>query len=96
MEPVVLVMIFVCVFAIFGVSVFIYLQMENTKKFVRDELVKFTTLVNDAQYNEFTFDKQTESNIKNIDKRLKDIGEQLKKLKSQADALEKQKKNESD
>lgn len=89
MEPVVLVMIMVCVFAILAVVVFIYHQMENTKKFVKDELARFATLVNDAQYNEFTFDKQTQSNITNIDQRLKDISNQLKALKSRANALTK-------
>jgi uncharacterized protein YigA (DUF484 family) len=76
-----LILIFISVFAILGVVVFIYYQMENTKRYVRSELSKFATLVNDAQYNEFTFDKLTESNIRIIDSKLKSISDQLRSLK---------------
>ncbi len=75
------VLILVCILAIAAASLFIYFQMSQIKKYVRDELTKFATLVNDAQYNEFNFDKLTEGNIRVIDNRLKSISEQLKALK---------------
>lgn len=87
MENILVALIIISIIAILAVSVFIYYQMEATKQFVRDELSKFATLVNDAQYNEFTFDKMTEGNIKTIDKKLKDIGEQLKNLQAQSKTL---------
>lgn len=76
-----LVLILICIGGILAVAVYIYYQMEKTKKFVRAELSKFATLVNDAQYNEFTFDKLTESNIRVIDDKLKTISQQLRDLK---------------
>lgn len=75
-----LVLILICIISILAVALFIYFQMENTKKYVRAELSKFATLVNDAQYNEFTFDKLTEGNIRVIDTKLKDISTQLRSL----------------
>jgi flagellar basal body-associated protein FliL len=76
-----IVLILICILAILAVAIYIYFQMENTKKYVRSELSKFATLVNDAQYNEFTFDKLTESNIRVIDNRLKTISQQLRAMK---------------
>jgi hypothetical protein len=55
--------------------------MDQTKKFVRSELLKFAALVNDAQFNEFNFDKLTEGNIRVLDNRLKSISDQLRSLK---------------
>lgn len=75
-----LVLILLCILSILAVSLYIYFQMENTKKYVRTELSKFAALVNDAQYNEFTFDKVTEGNIRVIDKKLRDISSQLRSL----------------
>lgn len=75
------VLILLSILAIAAASIFIYFQMGQMKKYVRDELTKFATLVNDAQFNEFNFDKLTESNIRVIDNRLKSISDQLKALK---------------
>lgn len=79
-----MVLILVCILAIIAASLFIYFQMHQTKKFVRAELSKFAALVNDAQYNEFNFDKLTEGNIRVLDNRLKSISEQLRTLKGAA------------
>lgn len=76
-----LVLILICIATILAVALYIYFQMENTKKYVRTELSRFAALVNDAQYNEFTFDKVTEGNIRVIDSKLKDISKQLRTLK---------------
>lgn len=76
-----LVLIVLCIISILAVAIYIYFQVENTKKFVRSELSKFATLVNDAQYNEFTFDKLTENNIRVIDNKLKTISQELRALK---------------
>lgn len=78
-----LVLILICIATILAVALYIYFQMENTKKYVRTELSRFAGLVNDAQYNEFTFDKITEGNIRVIDNRLKDISKQLRTLKGE-------------
>ena len=75
-----IVLILVSVIVIIAVCVYIYYQAESTKSYVRSELSKFATLVNDAQYNEFTFDKLTEKNIRIINKKLNDIGNQLRSL----------------
>lgn len=83
-----MVLILVCILAIIAASLFIYFQMDQTKKFVRSELSKFATLVNDAQFNEFNFDKLTEGNIRVLDNRLKSISEQLKALKPDVDAVD--------
>lgn len=83
-DALVLLAIVVCILLILGVCLYIYTQIEKTKKYVRDELAKFTTAVNDAQYNEFNFDKNTEKNIKTLEERLKAIGDQLKSMKSDA------------
>lgn len=79
-----LVLILICIVSILAVVLYIYFQMENTKKYVRAELSKFATLVNDAQYNEFTFDKLTEGNIRVIDTKLKDISTRLRSLQDGA------------
>lgn len=81
-DALVLLAIVVCILLILGVCLYIYTQIEKTKKYVRDELAKFTTAVNDAQYNEFNFDKNTEKNIKTLEERLKAIGDQLKSMKN--------------
>ena len=78
-----LVLILICIATILAVALYIYFQMENTKKYVRTELSKFAGLVNDAQYNEFTFDKVTEGNIRVIDNKLKDISKQLRSLRGE-------------
>lgn len=79
-----LVLILICIATILAVALYIYFQMENTKKYVRAELSKFAGLVNDAQYNEFTFDKVTEGNIRVIDNKLKDISNQLRSLRGES------------
>ena len=71
----------ICLVAIMVVSFYIYFQIEATKKYVREELSKFATLVNDAQYNEFVFDKRNEKNIINLEVRIKELDNQLKQLK---------------
>lgn len=78
-----LVLILICIATILAVALYIYFQMENTKKYVRTELSRFAGLVNDAQYNEFTFDKVTEGNIRVIDNKLKDISKQLRSLRGE-------------
>ena len=52
-------------------------QVAKAKADVKDELTKFATLVNDAHYNEYVFDKMNEQNIKNMDVRLNDVDERL-------------------
>jgi hypothetical protein len=81
-----LILIMLVVLSILAVCLYIYFQMENTKKYVRTELSKFATLVNDAQYNEFTFDKLTEGNIRLIDNKLKAISKQLTDLRNASSA----------
>lgn len=65
--------IFVCILLIVAVIGFSLWQASKMKQFVKDELTKFSTLVNDAQYNEFVYDKLQEENIKNMDERLKEL-----------------------
>ena len=67
----------VCVVIIVLVSVFSMWQVASAKAYVKDELTKFATLVNDAQYNEYVFDKMNEQNIKNMDERLNDVDDRL-------------------
>jgi len=67
----------VCVVIIVIVSVFSMWQVASAKSYVKDELIKFSTLVNDAQYNEYVFDKMNEENIRNMDERLNDVDERL-------------------
>jgi hypothetical protein len=67
----------VCVVIIVLVSVFSMWQVASAKAYVKDELTKFATLVNDAQYNEYVFDKMNEQNIKNMDERLNNVDEKL-------------------
>ena len=87
-DALVLLAIVVCILLILGVCLYIYTQIEKTKKYVRDELAKFTTAVNDAQYNEFNFDKNTEKNIKTLEERLQAIGDQLKSMKNNNASVE--------
>jgi hypothetical protein len=81
MEMEIIWMSIICLVAIMVVSFYIYFQVEATKKYVREELSKFATLVNDAQYNEFVFDKRNEKNIINLETRIKELDKQLKQLK---------------
>jgi NADH:ubiquinone oxidoreductase subunit 5 (subunit L)/multisubunit Na+/H+ antiporter MnhA subunit len=67
----------VCVLLIIIVIAFSIWQVSNAKSYVKDELTKFATLVNDAQYNEFVFDKMNEQNIKNMDERLNEVDQRL-------------------
>ena len=67
----------VCVVLIVFVIVFSLWQVSTAKTYVKDELTKFATLVNDAQYNEYVFDKNNEENIKNMDARINDIDDRL-------------------
>jgi hypothetical protein len=76
----------VCVVIIVLVSVFSMWQVASAKAYVKDELTKFATLVNDAQYNEYVFDKMNEENIKNMDERLNDV-ERLNNITSSHDSL---------
>jgi cell division protein FtsX len=76
----------VCVVIIVLVSVLSMWQVASAKAYVKDELTKFATLVNDAQYNEYVFDKMNEENIKNMDERLNDV-ERLNNITSSHDSL---------
>lgn len=80
MEVILLILVLLVVVAIIGVIIYIYNQIKSTKQFVQNELAKFASLVNDAQYNEYKFDKLNESNIKTIDQKLKDINSRLDRL----------------
>ncbi len=70
----------VCVVLIVFVIIFSVWQVYKAQRYVKDELTKFATLVNDAQYNEYVFDKMNEQNIKNMDERLNDVDQRLKDL----------------
>lgn len=72
----------VCVVLIVLVVIFSIWQTARAKSFVQDELIKFATLVNDAQYNEYVFDKMNEQNIKNMDERLNDVDARLNYITS--------------
>ncbi len=67
----------VCVFLIISVIIFSIWQTAKAKRYVKDELTKFATLVNDAQYNEYVFDKMNEQNIRNMDRRLDSVDARL-------------------
>jgi NADH:ubiquinone oxidoreductase subunit 5 (subunit L)/multisubunit Na+/H+ antiporter MnhA subunit len=67
----------VCVVLIVLVVIFSVWQVYKAQRYVKDELTKFATLVNDAQYNEYVFDKMNEQNIKNMDERLNDVEQRL-------------------
>jgi hypothetical protein len=79
----------VCVLLITIVIAFSYWQVIQAKRYVNAELVKFATLVNDAQYNEFLFDKRNEQNIRNMDEKIEDIDERLKVMSEEYDTTEK-------
>lgn len=70
----------VCAFAIVGVLIYIYKQIQDTKAFVKNELKKFVKAINNAQLNEFNHDKLTEQNILAIDAKVEKIKETLSKL----------------
>jgi hypothetical protein len=77
----------VCVVIIVLVSVLSMWQVASAKAYVKDELTKFATLVNDAQYNEYVFDKMNEENIKNMDERLNDVDDRLNYITSTPTSL---------
>ena len=70
LDIVALVLTVLCIFAIAGVTIYIYKQLEETKDFVKKELKKFAASVNDAQYNEYTHDEKMRSNIKIMNDKL--------------------------
>lgn len=48
-------------------------QITSVKKYVKTEIKKLVDTINDAQYNEFNFDKQNELNIRRLEKQLVDL-----------------------
>jgi uncharacterized small protein (DUF1192 family) len=78
---------FLCLILIIILSIYIFVKVENTKKHCRNELKKFAGLVNDAQYNEYNFDKLNEKNIKNLERRIKLLQTEVSRIKPQLDRL---------
>jgi hypothetical protein len=88
-DIVALVLTVICAFAIVGVMIFIYKQIDETKAFVRGELRKIVAAVNVAQLNEFKHDKLTEQNIKTIDAKVDKIKKMLKELEDESEKKKK-------
>ena len=78
---------FLCLILIIVLSIYIYIKIEGTKKDCRKELKKFAGLVNDAQYNEYNFDKLNEQNIKNLERRITLLQQEIEKVKPELDKL---------
>jgi hypothetical protein len=53
--------------------VYIRNQISSVKEFIKSEIKQLVTLINEAQYTEFSFDKQNEQNIRRLEKRLLDV-----------------------
>jgi uncharacterized small protein (DUF1192 family) len=87
MDVIPAVLSFLCLILIITLSIYIIVKVENTKKDCRNELKKFATLVNDAQYNEYNFDKLNEQNIKNLENRIKVLQNEINKVKPELDKL---------
>ena len=68
-----------------ALCVYIFIQNRTVKSDVQDFSGKLNNLVqniNNAQYYEYTFDKQQETNIKNVDKNVEEIEKSIKVLQS--------------
>lgn len=88
------VIIFLCIIfivlvilVILGLKVYVFLDMKhkNTSSDVLDLRRKLNYLVdniNNAQYYEYTFDKQQEKNIRHVDKNVEQLEKTIKDLQS--------------
>lgn len=72
MIELILILLLIIVLCIVGV-VYIRNQISSVKEFIKSEIKQLVTLINEAQYTEFSFDKQNEQNIRRLEKRLLDV-----------------------
>jgi competence protein ComGC len=72
MIELILILLLIIVLCIVGV-VYIRNQISSVKEFIKGEIKQLVTLINDAQYTEFSFDKQNEQNIRRLEKRILDV-----------------------
>jgi hypothetical protein len=72
MIELILILLLIIVLCIVGV-IYIKNQISSVKEFIKSEIKQLVKLINDAQYTEFSFDKQNEQNIRRLEKRLLDV-----------------------
>jgi hypothetical protein len=68
------------IIAVVGGVFYVRSQTKSVKLFVKMEIKQLVDLINNAQYNEFNFDKQNEQNIKKLEKQLIDVSARLDSL----------------
>lgn len=72
--------VIIVIVAIVGGYFYVKNQITSVKKFVKTEIKVLADMINDAQYNEFTFDKQNEQNIRKLEKQVIDLSTRLDSL----------------
>lgn len=72
MLELILIVLLIIIICVVGV-IYIRNQIASVKQYVKNEFKQLVKLINNAQYTEFSFDKQNEQNIQRLEKRLLDI-----------------------
>lgn len=72
MLELILIVLLIIIICVVGV-IYIRTQISSVKQYVKNEIKQLVKLINDAQYTEFSFDKQNEQNIRRLEKRLLDV-----------------------
>jgi predicted PurR-regulated permease PerM len=72
MLELILIVLLIIIICVVGV-IYIRTQTSSVKQYVKNEIKQLVKLINDAQYKEFSFDKQNEQNIQRLEKRLLDV-----------------------
>jgi hypothetical protein len=70
------------IIAVVGGVFYVRNQIKSVKLFVKMEIKQLVDVINNAQYNEFNFDKQNEQNIKRLEKQLIDVLTRLDSITS--------------
>jgi predicted Holliday junction resolvase-like endonuclease len=77
-----IILLAIIIIVVVGGIFYIRRQINSVKQFVMMEIKKLVDVINNAQYNEFNFDKQNEQNIKRLEKQLIDVAARLDSLTS--------------
>lgn len=70
------------IIVVIGGVFYIKSQIKTVKQNFKMELKQLVDVINNAQYNEFNFDKQNEQNIKRLEKQMIDVVARLDSLTS--------------
>ena len=60
--------------------VMLYFEKKHIKNDIDERLTNLVNNINNAQYYEYTYDKQQETNIRNVDKNVAEVYAKLKQL----------------